>query len=488
MKALKSTICCLLIVILLFSSTPVYSASLIIQPYELRVALSNGINSCQFSVSEGTYDLIDSTTQEIYSSPNKDVNIKVTPIGIGNIQISVNGNVQPKLAGPLVMLRQKSSEELNVFNYNNKRYRSNLLVQNINGNLTIVNLIDVEKYLYGVVGAEIGSNSHDEALKAQAVVSRTYALYYKQNPQLGYDIGISTRWQVYEGYNMELISGERVKAAVDGTKGEVILYDNKLIQAFFHSNSGGYTENGENVWFASLPYIKAVSSLEDEHAKSYSIQNNGWPANTYEWNKSFTKPELDQQIQTWNANHPESLINVGKIEDIQISKFKIDPATREYLSTQTDSGRVTQLDIVGTSNTKSFFRDSIRSVFGLRSTLFNIVFDSTIKVWDFLGQTQTFNSANKLRAIDSNGKIKGLNGTSSQYYVLSVNGLKTINKDFSIVSFEGKGYGHGLGLSQWGARGMAVKGYDYRAIIGHYYNQGKNDGRLIVTDYFGLLK
>jgi stage II sporulation protein D len=472
---------------ILMPPSGVQGAYIVTPPTSLRVALALDMASAEFAVSEGNYELVDYMTQRVISPVPGSGSWVVAPAGNAGIQISNNGQPVGGLASSLVILRQKNPAEQNIFRFKNKRYRGDLLIENLNGKLQMINLIDVEQYLYGVVGAEIGMTAPDEALKAQAIVSRTYALYYKERPQLHYDLGTTTLWQVYGGYDTEVLSGERVKKAVDETRGIVIYYDNSLIQAFFHANSGGYTESAENVWYANIPYIKPVAAPEDAHALQVP-QQAGWPAVTYQWEKTFTRQELLDQIKRWNSEHPDNQVNVGEILDFSASRQAINPVTREYLPYETASKRVTQFDIIGQKGVKSFFRDQIRSVLGLKSTLFTISLDSTVDIWTAFGTLDTFNMTKDLLATNVDGMVSKLNGNNGNYYVISAEGVKTVPKVFTNVKISGKGHGHGLGMSQWGARGMAAAGDNHKKILEHYYNQDRNDGRLTLKIYQPVLK
>lgn len=455
-------------------------------PTSLRVALGLNLASAEFSVVEGEYELVDYVTQRIIS-PNPRGSWLVAPAGGFGFQVSNSGQKVQGNTGTLLVLRQKNCEGHNIFRFKNKKYRGDLLIENISGKIQMINVIDIEQYLYGVVGPEIGTSAPDEALKAQAVVSRTYGLYYKENPQLHYDVGITTQWQVYGGYDMEVQGGERVKKAVDDTKGQVIYYDNKIIQAFFHANSGGYTESCENVWYSSIPYIKPVATPQDAHVLQMA-QQEGWPAVTYQWEKAFTRQELMTQLKKWNSEHPSEAVNVGEIKDLKTGLLAVDPVSKQYTAYETVSQRVTQLDIVGSQGIKSFFKDRIRAVLDLRSTMFNITMDSTVKIWTAFGTLDIFNQTKDVVAVTVDGLTGKLNGSNGHYYVIGAEGVKTVPKLFSQVIISGKGYGHGLGMSQWGARGMAVQGLNYQQILLHYYNQNRNDGRITIKNYDPVLK
>ncbi len=461
-------------VLLTIQTSNLIGAQLLTEPTSLRVALGTDLISAEFSVAEGSYELVDYITQQVFSTDSANLKWVVAPAGVNNIQISTNGVPDGRLGSSMLLLRQKNNAGLNAFTFKNKRYRGDLLISNFQGKLQFINLIDVEQYLYGVVGAEMGQGATKEAYKAQAIVSRTYALFSKQHPQLNYDMGINTRWQVYGGYDTEVLSSPLAKQAVDETRGQVIYYDGQLIQAFFHSNSGGNTEACENVWSESFPYIQPVATPEDILA-GQPFQESGWAGETYQWEKTMTRQELKKQLA--------SSVNVGEIYDIIVKRWAIDPQTREYSTKQTVSGRVTQLDIVGTRETKSFFKDNIRTVLGLKSTLFEIISDSTVKVWNAFGTADNCNNTTNFYAVNADGYKTKLNGNNGSYYVLGADGLQTVPKVFSSVTIKGKGNGHGLGMSQWGARGMALNGTNYRSIIEHFYNQDRFDGKLTISQY-----
>jgi stage II sporulation protein D len=471
----------IIVVCLIFTST-IQGAQIACTPTTVRVAVGLNLTSVEFSVSEGNYELVDCLTHRVISSDVSPGTWVVAPAGSSNLQIYHNGQSLGGLGSSLLLLRQKNEYEQNVFCLGQKKYRGNLLLENFQGKIQAINYLDVEQYLYGVVGAEMGPGAPEEAYKAQTIVSRTYAYYCKEHPQLNYDLGISTQWQVYGGYDQEVLSSSLVKKAVDDTRGQVIYYDRELIQAFFHSNSGGYSEACENVWSASLPYLQPVVTPEDAVAMQVA-QGGSWSAETYLWEKSFSRQELIKQLEKWNRAHPNDAVNVGEIYEVAVKRWAVDPQTKEFLAKETASGRVTQLNFMGSRGMKSFYRDNIRSVLGLRSTLFEVICDSTVKIWNAFSSLDVFNYANDLQAVTADGYITKLNGNSESYYVLGADGMQRVPKVFSEVTFKGKGYGHGLGMSQWGAWGMALRGAKCEEIIEHFYNQDKHDGRLRIQSY-----
>lgn len=294
-----------------------------------------------------------------------------------------------------------------------KRYRGNMVFSVENGELLAINELHVEDYLRGVVPAEMPSSWPAEALKAQAVVARNYALQSVAQTDRGvsrYDLTSDQYNQVYSGYDSE---GAATNQAVEATAGVVMLNKGDLILAFFHSSSGGYTENSEDVWKNALPYIKTKEDPYD--------QNNAH----YDWQVNYTTNQLQEKLKAAGYDFMS-------ITDVE--------------TTYTASGvRVKKMTIsgVGVDNKPLLAEianaDSVRITLGLKSSLFTLqeVYDS-----------------NKDKASDSDK-------TSD----------KASDKDKKLagVSISGSGWGHGLGLSQWGANGMAKQGYKYEDILQYYY-------------------
>lgn len=249
----------------------------------------------------------------------------------------------------------------------------------------VVESVPLEKYVIGVVAGEMPASFNIEALKAQAVASRTYALNKAQNNKNDYDVDDGTSSQVYidetemkEKWQVNYEENlNKIKQAVADTKGEVILYNNNIIDAMFFSTSNGYTENSSDVFQNSLPYLKSVESKWDE-AESPVFSST----------KEVSKDEF-----LFN-------LNLSSSDNISIDNI-----------TKTNTGRVKTVTING----KTFESSKIRSAFNLRSTSFNI----------------------------------------------------QVEEDK--VIFNVNGYGHGVGMSQYGANGMAKEGYNYKDILNHYY-------------------
>jgi stage II sporulation protein D len=451
----------------------------------IRVALDESVPTASFRVVQGAYTLTDESTGVSLGTAAAGSTWTVTAAGT---TISVRGpgltGAQP-FQGP-IMLRGAdsglSSANPSLFQYDGVTYRGSLAVQNQKNSLLVLNVLDMESYLAGVVGEEIGGSASSEAFRAQAVVSRSYALF-RRGQSSRYDVGRDTGTQVYGGYTGEQefarSGGNPVVEAVRSTSGQVLEYSGALVDAYFHSNAGGYTEDAENVWVKSLPYLKGVASDGDAYAETLG----GWAQGTYRWTKTISRSDL------------ESRLGIGRIVDIQASRNRtrvtINPVTgsitgREFVpGSSTVSGRVTQLTVVGASGTKTYNRDEVRQPFDAKSALFDVDFGGRLAALDAQGQCGELSDDQVyVKGQDEAAQTVSL-GSGSLYIVGSGNRVVTPGASGDTITVSGRGYGHGVGMSQWGAIGMAVKGYKYTDILELYYNQGKKDGKLAIASNYG---
>lgn len=281
--------------------------------------------------------------------------------------------------------------------------------------LTVVNVVPVEEYLYGVVGKEMSPSWHREALKAQAVAARTYAISHKNYfASRGFDMTDDTSSQIYAGINGESPS---VIAAVDATRGEILTYGGKPIDAFFCSTAGGWTENSENVWGSRIPYLRGVS---DDSSRMPS----------YRWSVTTTPEKLA-------ANLTAAGKGVGKVRSITLSPLGKRPMA---VSDRGVSGRVLSMTVNGSAGSVRVTGNAFQSIYGLKSTLFDFSQGGAVP--------------------DPDSGRKGRSATM------------TVKAGVPITIY-GYGWGHGLGMSQYGAYQMAQEHGSadtyYRTILTHYY-------------------
>ena len=166
----------------------------------------------------------------------------------------------------------------------NNKYYGDIYIKQVDSKLQIVNFVDIEKYLLGVVPYEMPSSFPLEALKAQTVIARSYAQTNINRKKKDFDLYDDTRSQVYSGIPKSRLSN--VEKAIKETKGEVITYNGRVIDALFHSYSGGYTASAKEVYGNDIEYLKPV---EDIYSK-------GVPMSVLTWTYLIPKSQLEKEI------------------------------------------------------------------------------------------------------------------------------------------------------------------------------------------------
>ncbi|GAK07183.1 SpoIID protein homolog [Geomicrobium sp. JCM 19038] len=234
--------------------------------------------------------------------------------------------------------------------------------------------------------------------------------------------------------------------AVDETKGRYATHNGNLITAFYHSSSGGYTDDSENVWLNAVPYIRAVEDPYDNN-----------PGNSrHSWTTTMTRSQIGEAVfeRGWTATDItiESKSQAGRVQSMTVTGMS-------------PSGRVDTVRIPSANGSS----DSIRWSLGqsLNSTKFDVEFpDQDARVRLPGGGTSS---------VELNGAEMALPGEqtitlrSNQMQVRTANGVEVIRPSSDTVVFNGNGWGHGLGMSQWGAATMAQQDYSYTEILQHYY-------------------
>jgi stage II sporulation protein D len=274
----------------------------------------------------------------------------------------------------------------NPINVDGKNYRGRIKIMvNSRRGLDVINVADMETYLKGVVPREMNGKWDMEALKAQAVVARTYALYQiEKNSREAFDVCSTTNSQVYGGMDAELQNTSR---AVDLTKGIVLLNGNRPALVYYHANSAGRTEDAIDVWSSDIPYLRG---RDDQFSLKMT---------DLKWSCTLSLEAIRSVLGRQN-------IKVGRISDIEITDL-------------TGSGRVK-----------------------------NIVIRQE-------GGRELNMGGNQFRTMVDPAMIKSA--------------LFVIRKNGKTVRFEGKGAGHGVGMSQWGALVMAREGFGYQDILKFYF-------------------
>lgn len=271
--------------------------------------------------------------------------------------------------------------------YQGTTYHGGAKIQIKNHKLTIVNLVRIEDYVKASLPEEMPYDWPKEALKAQSIAVRTYALKNRdRHREDGYDLCNTTHCQLYRG-----IDGEKnaTTEAAASTYGQVLEYEGRLINSLYHTDSGGCTANSEEVWGIGLPYLQAVKEKRQR---------------TMPWTVKVSLSDFYDKTRKFGQ--------IGVLRKIRLSKLEIGNETRD----RTASGRVREVVFEGSAGQISMSGNDLRDIFGLKSTLFDM----------------------ELQGED--------------------------------IIFSGFGRGHGLGLSQWGAKEMAASGFGAQDILMHYYH------------------
>jgi stage II sporulation protein D len=271
-----------------------------------------------------------------------------------------------------------------VVRVNGKGFRDVIEILPFEKGLLVINELPMEDYLGGIINSEISSQWPIEAVKAQAVVARSYAIFQKEaRKDMPYQLESTVMDQAYDGYDGE---DSRAVRGVKETAGEVLTYHGKVIQAFFHSSCGGHTEASDKVWSVALPYLKGVTC-------KYCLVSP-----SVRWEKTIPLKKLEALLR-------KSGYSLRCI-------CGIIPLSRD------ESGRIGTMSIIYSGGSLNIPAVDFRKIVG-----YGVV-----------------------RSTDFDVRISGENAV-----------------------FSGKGYGHGVGLCQWGAEKRAEEGFSYREILSYYY-------------------
>ncbi|MCL2398623.1 MAG: SpoIID/LytB domain-containing protein [Defluviitaleaceae bacterium] len=317
-----------------------------------------------------------------------------------------------------------------------------------NYGLTAINILPLEEYLFSVVPSEMPASWHPEALKAQAVAARTYTIFTMSRGSVhtGFDLCDRVHCQVYRGVEWENTASTQ---AVLATTGLALYFNGQLIEAVYFASSGGNTENSENVWLESRPYLRSVPDIH-EHEPVV-------------WNRTFTLSEITTLLN--QNNH------------------SIGTATGIYIGGSHPSGRVESLIISGTTGQVILTGEEIRTFFStsidgsLKSRNFTLTGDfemlSPINIAIFDGHQVFDISPVGLYGISAQGNASIMESFSKTSGSVTIAHGESVQPPTSVLSdvitINGRGFGHGVGMSQRGANGMALRGYTFRDILAHFY-------------------
>lgn len=343
------------------------------------------------------------------------------------------------------------------------------------GKINVINVVDLEDYVKCVLPAEMSPSWQAEALKAQSICARTYALFQHKHDGKNFDVCATTNCQVYRGASASTASSD---AAVDDTKGLALYYNNALIEALFCASNGGASESSENVWSTAQPYLRGKT---DPYEATISIPN-------YTYQKTYTADQLTQLLR-------QKGYSIGTLASVQPS--------------YTSVGNIASVTFTDTSGKQvRVEKEACRTLFSARSMRFTITAPGRTSVPSSPApqtaaspkETGTYSvndgaslgSLGSAYAITSGGAVSKIAGGT--VYAITSSGIKAIGDgtpgstpddlptgdttnssvpgavitgDSYVLS--GTGNGHNVGMSQYGANAMAQQGKTYREILNFYY-------------------
>lgn len=325
------------------------------------------------------------------------------------------------------------------------------------GNLNVVNVIDLEEYVKGVIPYEMGGAWPLEALEAQAVCARTFVQgHSKHLREYRFDVCNGVDCQVYNGHGSGGAGpSETSDRAVENTAGLCIYYNGTLVQdAVYHSSDGGATEDGANVWGTETGYLKGKT---DPYEAQTSV-----PSNSY--SVTYTAGEL-----SWILDQKGH--SVGTVQDVYVSEY-------------TPLGNVKQVTFVGTAGTKTFTGDDCRMIFyssTYQKSVSSMRFDINGRRGGAGGLsvngTGQLASLDGVSVISGSGTVSTLRGNSAS--AITSSGTAAVSSEAQQPSgggnsngnfvITGTGNGHNVGMSQYGAKAMAELGYSSQEILNFYY-------------------
>lgn len=343
--------------------------------HEIRVLISDGQEVLKLTVMNG-YRVIEPKTSKVLAVSKRLVGVNVRSreggLLLAGVKFPPNIEIHSDLAADLFI--------------NNRPFRGFLSIhRQPDGTLAVVNHIDVEDYLYGVLYHEVGSWWPMESLKAQAIAARTYALYQKRfTTSRTFDVYSNQFSQMYGGADSER---NRSNSAVDDTRGQVLTYAGEMFPAYYHSSCGGQTRDSSELWKIKLPPLSGGVICE------YC-----WFSPHYSWHAKVNLRDMEEILKKHG-------VWVGPIQGMEVV-------------TRSPSGRVLTATVEGTAGEKILDAKSLR-------------------LW--VGPT-----------------------------VVRSENFETHVRWGKIV-FDGKGWGHGVGMCQWGALGQSIIGKKYDEILQFYY-------------------
>ncbi|MDD5044598.1 MAG: SpoIID/LytB domain-containing protein [Candidatus Omnitrophica bacterium] len=345
----------------------------------VRIAIMKDVAAFDLSVS-GAYQVVDTNNTVLARGSNLKTKIIMAPKGfyINSLNIEeIKATIKPR-----------NPDSIRI---NDRRFRGDIMLIGKPSGILVINFLNLEDYLKGVLYHEISHYWPIEAIKAQAVVSRTFALYQSaENKNKEYDMTCDIYSQMYGGRTSERW---RTSMAVDKTRGQVIKYQGAILPAYFHATCGGSTEDANVLWNIDLVPLKGV------------ICNFCKKSPHYDWTTILTLDAIKSALNK--------------------SKYRVNIIRNIVIKERNKTNRINKIEIITDAKNIDISGKDFRNIIG----------PNVIKSLNF--------------------------------------GLKIQDEN---VEFQGIGWGHGVGMCQWGAYFMARSGASYEEIIQYYYPGGVQIG------------
>ncbi|MBQ7623928.1 MAG: SpoIID/LytB domain-containing protein [Clostridia bacterium] len=322
--------------------------------------------------------------------------------------------------------------------FNKFVYYGGFELNRINGNdITVVNVLSIDDYIKGVIPYEISPSWPVEAQKAQALCAKCYVCNnINKHRSQGFDLCNTTDCQVYYGTGAATNVSD---SAVESVKGLYITYGGKICNTFYHSSSGGWTEDVENIWGNYVPYLRAVEDKYLDHVNNYSFD--------------------------------VTLNDISAV--LQAKGYTNQNVTDYYVSRRSPAGNVIEISFTQADGTKlSFTGDRARTAINSSARGISVQshrYNVSAVIGIYLNKTLQTKRVSELYVIGKNGEPEAVSGSYGDLYGITSRGLSKISPLSLSYNVTGTGSGHNIGLCQWGAYSMGNLGFTYEDIVKFYF-------------------
>ncbi len=322
--------------------------------------------------------------------------------------------------------------------FNKYLYCGGFELRRVYGNdITVINVVGMDDYLKGVIPYEVSPSWPIEAQKAQALCAKCYVCNNMgKHSSMGFDLCNTTDCQVYYGVSSATLVSD---AAVDSVKNLYVTYNGEICNTYYHSSSGGWTEDSENIWGKYIPYLRAVEDIYLENVRHYSVEVTLEDISDVLKLKGYT----DQNVTDYYVSRRSAVGNVTEVS-----------FTLEDGSVLSFSGERARTVINSTSKGISVLshRYVIYTVMGI-----------------YINQMLRTKNTTELYVIDRNGQSVPISSNYGEIACITADGVTNLSPVSLKYNVVGTGSGHNIGMSQWGAYAMGKLGFTYDQIIKFYF-------------------